>query len=305
MSFSGKYRGIANKILDWRGYSKLLNGYVKTLLKLVDETSRIHTTYSQTIVNTGRLSSSRPNLQNIPIRTSEGLKIRSAFIASDGCKLVSFDYSQMELRLLAHMSNCHRLKNAFVLNKDIHKATASHIFKIPEEKVTSEQRRLAKIINFSVIYGMTARSMARKYGMPKKQVYELFSRFMRLYPEIFRYMENLEKYAEHHGYVETLFGRKCYTPLINSQNQHLMNFAKRQAINAPVQGSNADIIKMAMVKLNEQRGINILLQIHDELIIEIPDNSIEATVLLIKDIMENIVTLSVPLHVDVKIGNSL
>ena len=305
MAFSGKRRGIANKILDWRGYSKLLNSYVRTLLKLIDNNSRIHTTYSQTVVNTGRLSSSEPNLQNIPIRTSEGLKIRNAFIASDGCKLVSFDYSQMELRLLAHMSNCNRLKDAFLSNKDIHKATAAHIFKIAEEKVTNEQRRLAKIINFSVIYGMTARGMSRKYGMPKSQVYELFSRFIRLYPEIFRYLDDLKKYAERHGYVETLFGRKCYTPLINSPSQHMVSFAKRQAINAPIQGSNADIIKMAMVDIATHRDIYILLQIHDELIIEIPDNLIDITVPLIKDIMENIIKISIPLRVDVKIGNNL
>ncbi len=305
MEFAGKRHGIASKILDWRGYSKLLNSYVRTLLKLADENARIHTTYSQTVVNTGRLSSSEPNLQNIPIRTSEGQKIRGAFIASDGCKLVSFDYSQMELRLLAHMSNCHRLKEAFLSGKDIHRATAAHIFKIAEDKVTVEQRRLSKIINFSVIYGMTARGMSRRYGMTKRLVYDLFARFMRLYPEVFRYMEDLERYAERHGYVETLFGRRCYTPLINSANRHMVSFAKRQAINAPVQGSNADIIKMAMVKLNALDNINMLLQIHDELIIEIPDDLIETTVPVIKETMENVTKLSIPLKVDVKINTHL
>ena len=305
MAFSGKRRGIANKILDWRGYSKLLNSYVRSFLKLADENSRIHTTYSQTIVNTGRLSSSRPNLQNIPIRTKEGQKIRNTIIASDGYKLVSFDYSQMELRILAHMSSCERLKNAFITGKDIHSATASHIFNMSEELVSPEQRRLAKVINFSVIYGMTARGMSKRYGMPKKQVYELFSRFMRLYPEIFIYMDNLEKYAEKNGYVETIIGRKCYTPLIHSPLPHMISFAKRQAINAPIQGSNADIIKMAMIKLNELEDIHLLLQIHDELIFEIPDDLLETRISAIKDIMENVFQLCIPLKVDVKIGETL
>ena len=305
MAFSGKRRGIANKILDWRGYSKLLNSYVHSFLKLADSNSRLHTTYSQTIVNTGRLSSSRPNLQNIPIRTTEGQKIRSTLIASDGYKLVSFDYSQMELRILAHMSSCERLKDAFITGKDIHSATASHIFNIPEDQVSPEQRRLAKVINFSVIYGMTARGMSKRYGMPKKQVYELFSRFMRLYPEIFIYMENLEKYAEKNGYVETIIGRKCYTPLIHSPLPHMISFAKRQAINAPIQGSNADIIKMAMIKLSEFNDIYLVLQIHDELIFEIPDDLIETRVPDIKNIMENVFQLCIPIKVDVKIGETL
>ena len=304
MTFSGKQHGIANKILDWRGYSKLLNGYVKPLIKLADNNSKVHTTYSQTAVSTGRLSSSEPNLQNIPIRTAEGLKIRNAFIASEGCKLVSFDYSQMELRLLAHMSNCSRLKEAFLNGKDIHKATASHIFHIPENKVSLEQRRLAKIINFSVIYGMTINGMSRKYGMSKKRVYELFTRFKRLYPEIFQYMHNLEIYAERHGYVETIFGRKCFIPTINSINPRMVSFARRQAINAPIQGSNADIIKMAMIEL-DKRDIKMLLQIHDELIIEIPNELVEEKVHIIKSIMENIINLSIPLVVDIKIGNHL
>ncbi|MBQ9335536.1 MAG: hypothetical protein IJS10_03255 [Alphaproteobacteria bacterium] len=305
MAFSGKRKGLANKILDWRGYSKLLNSYVRSFLRLADKNSRIHTTYTQMIVNTGRLSSSDPNLQNIPIRTKEGQKIRNSIIASDGYKLVSFDYSQMELRILAHMSSCERLKNAFLTEKDIHRATAAHIFNISEELVSPEQRRLAKVINFSVIYGMTARGMSRRYDMPKKQVYELFSRFMRLYPEIFIYMENLEKYAEQYGFVETILGRKCFTPLIHSPLPHMVSFAKRQAINAPIQGSNADIIKMAMIKLNALTDIHLLLQIHDELIFEIPDALLETRVLAVKNIMENIFQLCIPLKVDVKIGKTL
>ena len=304
MTFAGKNHGLASRILDWRGYSKLLNGYVKPLIKLTDNNSKVHTTYSQTAVSTGRLSSSEPNLQNIPIRTAEGLKIRSAFIASEGCKLVSFDYSQMELRILAHMSNCRRLKEAFINGLDIHNATASHIFHIPENKISLEQRRLAKIINFSVIYGMTVNGMSRKYGMSKKRVHELFSRFKRLYPEIFQYMHNLEIYAERHGYVETILGRKCYTPTINSINPRMVSFAKRQAINSPIQGSNADIIKMAMIEL-DKRDIKMLLQIHDELVIEIPNELVEEKISIIKSIMENIITLSVPLVVDIKIGTHL
>ena len=306
MMFSGKKRGIANQILDWRGYSKLLNSYVKSLLKLADKESKIHTTYSQTIVNTGRLSSSEPNLQNIPIRTTEGQKIRSCFIASEGSKLISFDYSQMELRILAHMSDCVRLKESFIAGRDIHKATASHIFNIPDEDVTPEQRRLAKVINFSVIYGMTPQGLSRRFGLSKERTDELYSRFMRFYPEVFKYMDDLEKFAEKNGYVETIFGRKCYTPLITSSQKRMVSFAKRQAINAPIQGSNADIIKKAMVKLSKEKpDLQILLQIHDELIIEAPDKDVDEIVSYVKSTMENITKLSIPLSVGVKIGDHL
>ena len=220
-SFSGRQNGISNKILEWRGYSKLLNTYIKSLMKLADSNSRVHTNYSQIVVNTGRLSSSEPNLQNIPARTEEGLKIRKAFIASENHKLISFDYSQMELRLLAHMSNCEKLKKAFLDGKDIHKATAMHIFNVSDDFVTKEQRRIAKEINFSILYGMSLHKLSQKLGIPYGEASDIYSGFMGLYPEISEYMRENEEFAKQNGYVETIFGRKCFTPLINSRNKIL------------------------------------------------------------------------------------
>ena len=207
---------------------------------------------------------------------------------------------------MAHMSNCARLKDAFINGQDIHRATATQIFELPEDKITDEQRQVAKGINFSVIYGMSYRRLSKKLGMSQQRTYDLYSKYIRLYHEVFCYLEGQEKFAEKNGYVETLFGRKCYTPLINSPQKRMVGFAKRQAVNAPIQGSNADIIKMAMVKLNEvSPNLNMLLQIHDELIFEIPNEKIDETIRFIKDLMENIVKLSVPMIVDVEVGNHL
>jgi len=300
---SGYHDGITDRILEWRGYSKLLNTYVRPLMELANKESRIHTLYSQTVVNTGRLSSSEPNLQNIPNRTEEGQKIRKAFIAKDGYKLVSFDYSQMELRLLAHIVNCEKLKNSFIAGEDIHKSTAMHIFNVSQNKVTKDQRRIAKEINFSILYGMSLHKLSQKLQIPYSEASKIYSDFMGLYPEITEYIANSENYAKENGFVETILGRKCFVPLIKSKNINLVNFAKRQAVNAPIQGSNADIIKLAMVKLGNKKlsEFNILLQIHDELVFEIPEEKIDESIPLIKNTMENIITLNVPLIVDVKI----
>lgn len=305
--FSGYQNGIADKILEWRGNSKLLNTYVKPLMELADSESRVHTSYSQTIVNTGRLSSSEPNLQNIPNRTEEGQKIRQAFVAKEGCKLVSFDYSQMELRLLAHIADCEKLKTSFINGDDIHKSTATHIFGVSKDDVTKEQRRIAKEINFSILYGISLHTLSQRLQISYKEASKIYSDFMGLYPEITEYISRTESYAKDNGFVETIFGRKCFVPLINSRNFNLVNFAKRQSINAPIQGSNADIIKLAMVKLEiEQKlGFDILLQIHDELVLEIPDNKLDTLIPLVKNTMENIVKLSIPLVVDVKFDTHL
>lgn len=306
-SFSGEYDGITDKILKWRGYSKLLNTYVKSLMKLADNDSKVHTTYSQTVVNTGRLSSSDPNLQNIPARTDEGLKIRKAFIATENHKLISFDYSQMELRLLAHMSNCEKLKKAFLDGKDIHKTTATHIFNVSDDLVTKEQRRIAKEINFSILYGMSLHTLSQKLDIPYGEASNIYSGFMGLYPEISEYMRENEEFAKQNGYVETILGRKCFIPLINNKNKNLVKFAKRQAINAPIQGSNADIIKLAMVKINENRrsDFEVLLQIHDELILEVSNDKIDETIDFVKRTMECAVTLDIPLLVDIKVSQHL
>ncbi len=303
-TFTGYHDGITDKILDWRGFSKLLNTYVKPLKDLADENSRVHTLYSQTVVNTGRLSSSEPNLQNIPNRTEEGQKIRRAFIAKEGYKLVSFDYSQMELRLLAHIADCEKLKNSFLSGDDIHKSTAMHIFNVSKGNVTKDQRRIAKEINFSILYGMSLHKLSQKLQITYSEASKIYSDFMGLYPEITEYITKTENYAKENGFVETILGRKCFVPLIKSKNINLVNFAKRQAVNAPIQGSNADIIKLAMVKLGN-KDLDILLQIHDELIFEIPEEKVENMIPLIKNTIENIIKLNVPLVVDVKISSHL
>ncbi len=303
-TFSGCHDGITDKILKWRGFSKLLNTYVKPLKDLADENSRVHTLYLQTVVNTGRLSSSEPNLQNIPNRTEEGQKIRKAFIARDGYKLVSFDYSQMELRLLAHIADCEKLKNSFLSGDDIHKSTAMHIFNVSKDNVTKDQRRIAKEINFSILYGISLHTLSQRLQITYSEASQIYSDFMGLYLEITDYITKTENYAKENGFVETIFGRKCFVPLINSKNINLVNFAKRQAINAPIQGSNADIIKLAMVKLGN-KDLDILLQIHDELVFEIPEEKVEDTIPFIKNTMENILKLNVPLIVDVKISSHL
>lgn len=303
-TFSGCHDGITDKILEWRGFSKLLNTYVKPLKDLADENSRVHTLYLQTVVNTGRLSSSEPNLQNIPNRTEEGQKIRRAFIARDGYKLVSFDYSQMELRLLAHIADCEKLKNSFLSGDDIHKSTAMHIFNVSKDNVTKDQRRIAKEINFSILYGISLHTLSQRLQITYSEASQIYSDFMGLYPEITDYITKTENYAKENGFVETIFGRKCFVPLIKSKNVNLVNFAKRQAVNAPIQGSNADIIKFAMVKLGN-KDLDILLQIHDELVFEIPEEKVEDTIPFIKNTMENILKLNVPLIVDVKISSHL
>ena len=309
-NFSGMHDGITDKILLWREYSKLQNTYIKSLLKSVDVNNRVHTTYLQTVVNTGRLSSIEPNLQNIPARSEEGRKIRRAFIAPSGKKLVSFDYSQMELRLLAHLSKSKKLTEAFRSGQDIHVATASNIFNTPHNEVTKDQRRAAKEINFSIIYGMSIHHLSEKLGISRKEAEIIYHGFFDLYPEVLRYMKSLEDFAIKNEYVTTILGRMCFVPLINSKNKNMINFAKRQATNAPIQGSSADIIKLAMVEIDEyisnnSSGITMLLQVHDELVFEVLDEEIEKCVEVVKDLMENAVKLDVPLVVDVKIDKHL
>ncbi|MDR0695664.1 MAG: hypothetical protein LBF56_02755 [Holosporales bacterium] len=306
-NFGDIHDGIAGKILSWRKYSKLHGTYIKPLLELADSEHRIHTTYSQTVVNTGRLSSSSPNLQNIPKRTKEGLKLRRAFVASNGCSFISFDYSQVELRLLAHMSGCAELISAFRNGEDVHIATASRIFDTQKKDVTPEQRRMAKEMNFSLIYGMSTRRAAMKFGIEKGDAESLHDSFLKIYPEIFTFMNASCKFAAQNGYVETLMGRKCFLPLIKSSNKMLSNLARRQAINAPLQGSNADLIKLAMVRINENApcDFHILLQVHDELVVEVEDHLIPTTVDFVKATMEEVASLSVHLVVDASISKSL
>ncbi|RZI46869.1 DNA polymerase I [Candidatus Finniella inopinata] len=298
------------RILDWRGLAKLKSTYVDGLLAaMAPETHRIHTSFSLATTTTGRLASSDPNLQNIPIRTEDGRKIRQAFIPEKGMHLVSLDYSQIELRLLAHKAKVEPLIDAFQKGEDVHKATASQIFGIPLSQVNPEQRRQAKTINFGIIYGISAFGLGQQLGIPTSQAADIIKVYFARYPGIQTYMEVCKEQARSTGYVETLFGRRCYVPGINDKNGAVRGGAERQAINAPLQGSNADIIKKAMIRIDkilQTKGYSarLLLQVHDELLFEIPLNEIDALIPVLKQTMEDVITLSVPLVVGVGIGDN-
>ncbi len=301
---------IAEKIIAYRQLTKLLSTYVDALIKLVNKkTGRIHTTYNQTGTATGRLSSSDPNLQNIPIRTELGKDIRRAFISEVGNFLYSFDYSQIELRILAHMSGDENLINAFMKGKDIHTITASEIFGIPEEKVTSNMRRAAKAVNFGIIYGMSDYGLSQNLGITRKEAKEYIERYFERYPKVKKFIEELKKSAREKGYVTTLFNRRRYLPGINSKYRNVREFSERAAVNTPIQGSAADLIKVSMIKVQSfietQFSVaKLILQIHDELLVEAPKEDREAIVEAIKNIMENCIELKVPLKVDVKVGTN-
>lgn len=301
---------IAEFILHWRQLNKLITTYTKALPEKVNvHTNRIHTNFGLTITTTGRLSSSEPNLQNIPVRTNEGKQIRNAFIAEDGHKIVSFDYSQIELRLLAHIANISELKEAFQNNQDIHKLTAASILNIDPSSVTPEQRRSAKAINFGIIYGISAFGLANQLGISKAQAQNYIDAYFARYPGIKTYMENTINQARNNGYVTTILGHKAYIKGINDRNYNVRNYAERQAINAPIQGSNSDIIKKAMVEIynaiqNGRINAKLVLQVHDELVFEIPNNAIDAATASIQQIMENTVKLTTPTIVEFGVSSS-
>ncbi|MBX3487610.1 MAG: DNA polymerase I [Candidatus Paracaedibacteraceae bacterium] len=297
-------------ILDWRELAKLKSTYTDGLLNSVNKkTQRIHTSYSMALTSTGRLSSSDPNLQNIPVRTAKGRQIRQAFIPQDGYKMVSFDYSQIELRLLCHMADVQSLTQAFLSGHDIHASTASEIFGIPLDQISADLRRKAKAINFGIIYGISPFGLARQLAIPQSEATQHIAHYFEKYPGIQTYMQYQKDFAREHGYVKTLYGRKCFTPGIQDKNPMMRNFAERQAINAPLQGTNADIIKMAMAQIpplmakHNLKG-KMLLQVHDELVFEVPEQEIDITTTLVKSCMEKIVFLKVPLIVGVGVGNS-
>lgn len=300
---------LAQKILDWRELSKLKSTYTASLFALLDSDSRIHTTYLQTVANTGRLSSVNPNLQNIPIRSEEGKKIRSCFVAKSGCKLISCDYSQVELRLLAAVADVKALKKAFADGIDVHTATASHVFGVPPEKVDANLRRHAKAINFGIVYGISAYGLAKNIGVEAADAKAYIDAYFRQMPEIKQYMEDTIAFARKHGYVQTPFGRKCAVPGINDSNKRLAANAERVAINAPIQGGAADIIKLAMNKLahelqSRQMQTKMLLQVHDELVFEAPESELAEVSELIKTTMENIVSLGVPFNAELGVGDT-
>ena len=297
-------------ILEYRSLSKLKSTYTDKLPKQVDaNTNRVHTSYHQAVAATGRLSSSDPNLQNIPVRTEEGRRIRQAFIAAPGYKMVAADYSQIELRIMAHLSGDKGLLDAFSKGLDVHSATAAEVFGVSLEEVTKDQRRSAKAINFGLIYGMSAFGLAKQLDITRPEAQQYVDLYFKRYPGVKDYMEQTKEKAKEQGYVETVFGRRLYLPEINARNGMRRQYAERTAINAPMQGTAADIIKRAMIDLDNeiQSGkfdMRMIMQVHDELIFEIKEAEVEAAIKLIIEKMENAANLSVPLIVDVGIGKN-
>ena len=299
---------LAKVLLDYRGLAKLKSTYTDKLPRMVDaSTGRVHTNYAQAVAVTGRLASNEPNLQNIPIRTAEGRRIREAFIASPGHSIISADYSQIELRIMAHISQDTGLLKAFARGEDIHRATASEIFGIPREAVNSEQRRYSKIINFGLIYGMSEFGLALQLGIERAAARAYMDRYFARYPGVAEYMQRTRKAARETGYVETVFGRRLWLPEINSANGNRRQASERAAINAPMQGTAADIIKLAMIEVRgwlarQNLGSKLIMQVHDELVLEVPEDEIPIMKDELPKLMGNVAELDVPLLVEVGVG---
>jgi DNA polymerase-1 len=299
---------LPSRIVFWRQLTKLKSTYTDALPGYINpRTKRVHTSYAMASTSTGRLSSSEPNLQNIPIRTEEGRKIRTAFVAEKGNKLVSADYSQIELRVLAHIADIPQLRQAFADGLDIHAMTASEMFDTPIEGMDPMVRRRAKAINFGIIYGISAFGLANQLGISRSEAGDYIKKYFERFPGIKDYMEDTKRFARDHGYVETIFGRRAHYPEINSSNPQMRAFNERAAINAPIQGSAADIIRRAMVRMEvalNKVGLTakMLLQVHDELIFEMPEAEVETAIPVIKKIMIDApfpaLQLKVPLQVD-------
>lgn len=297
-------------LLEWRSFSKLKSTYTDKLPKMVDpKTRRVHTTFSQAVAVTGRLASSDPNLQNIPVRTPEGRRIRQAFVAPAGFQLMSADYSQIELRIMAHLSEDAGLLKAFLAGEDVHRATASEVFGVPLDQVSGEQRRYAKVINFGLIYGMSAFGLARNLDIDRGVAKNYIDQYFAKYPGVLRYMDDIRAAAKAKGYVETVFGRRLWLPEINSPNGPRRQGAERAAINAPMQGTAADLIKLAMIQVQraleaEKLRSRLVLQVHDELVLEVPQDEVDTIRALLPQKMEKVASLRVPLIVDVGVGNN-
>jgi DNA polymerase-1 len=292
------------KILEHRGLKKLLGTYIDALPQLINpETDRIHTSFNQTVTATGRLSSSNPNLQNIPIRNEDGKEIRKAFIPDDGCLFFSADYSQIELRIMAHLSGDQHMIEAFREGDDIHAATAAKIYKIGLNEVTSDMRRKAKTANFGIIYGISVFGLAERMNVDRKEAKELIDGYFETYPQIRAYMDKSIEVARENGYISTILGRKRYLPDIHSHNAVVRGYAERNAINAPIQGSAADIIKIAMVKIyerfqSESIRSKMILQVHDELNFSVYPEEKEKVEKIVIEEMENAYQMQVPLKAD-------
>ncbi|OOZ37541.1 DNA polymerase I, partial [Solemya elarraichensis gill symbiont] len=297
-------------ILSHRSLAKLRSTYTDKLPGMVDpDTGRVHTSYHQAVAATGRLSSSDPNLQNIPVRTEEGRRIRQAFVPEDGYRMVAADYSQVELRIMAHLSGDEALLGAFSDGMDVHRATAAEVFGVASEDVTSDQRRSAKAINFGLIYGMSAFGLAKQLGVERSVAQEYVDLYFERYPGVREFMDSIRADAHQKGYVETVFGRRLYLPEINSRNGMRRAAAERTAINAPMQGTAADIIKLAMLDVdawirNDEPDVRMTMQVHDELVFEVAEDQLDPAVEQISRRMSQAAELKVPLVVDVGIGDN-
>jgi DNA polymerase I len=295
-------------ILEYRGLSKLKSTYTDKLPKMVNpDTGRVHTNYAQAVANTGRLASNDPNLQNIPVRTPEGRRVREAFIAPDGCSIVSADYSQIELRIMAHLSQDENLLQAFREGADVHRHTASEIFGTTQDEISSEQRRYAKVINFGLIYGMSAFGLAGQLGIERAAAQQYIDRYFARYPGVADYMQRTRETAKEKGYVETVFGRRLYLAEIRASNHQRRQAAERAAINAPMQGTAADLIKLSMIAVNnwiatEQLDTRMVMQVHDELVLEVPDSELALVKKTVPELMAGVAQLDVPLVADVGAG---
>ncbi|HEY3048602.1 MAG TPA: DNA polymerase I [Polaromonas sp.] len=301
---------IAAKLLEHRGLSKLKGTYTDKLAQLAHpKTGRVHTHYAQAVAVTGRLSSNDPNLQNIPVKTAEGRRVREAFVAPAGSMIASADYSQIELRIMAHISGDEALLRAFTEGIDVHRATAAEVFGVSVEQVSSEQRRYAKVINFGLIYGMSSFGLARNLGIETKAAAAYIDRYFQRYPGVKQYMDETKQSAKSKGYVETVFGRRLYLPEINSPNGPRRGGAERAAINAPMQGTAADLIKLSMVKVQqvldaEKRGTKMIMQVHDELVFEVPEAEVEWVKTEIPRLMAGVADLKVPLLAEIGVGEN-
>ncbi len=300
---------IVGLILDFRALSKLITTYIAALPSYIAEDGKIHTTYNQTVTATGRLSSSNPNLQNLPIRSERGRFIREAVIPDDGCLFLSADYSQIELRLMAHFSQDEHMLAAFRSGQDIHAATAARIFKLPIEQITKDQRRQAKTANFGIIYGISAFGLAQQLECSRTEAKQLIDDYFAAFPRVIQYIESQKELARQKGYAETLFGRKRYLPDINSHNATVRSFAERNAVNAPIQGTAADIIKMAMVSIHrrlqqEHLKAQMIMQVHDELNFNVPKNEVDRVREIVVSEMQNAVHLSIPLIAECGVGEN-
>jgi DNA polymerase-1 len=301
---------VVQHLLAYRELEKLRSTYVDGLLPLIAPDGRIHCAFNQTGAATGRISSERPNMQNIPVRTEEGRTIRRAFVAAPGCTFVVADYSQIELRILAHLSGDAGLLEAFASGADIHTATAARVFGLAAEEVTPDLRRRAKMINFGLLYGMEAYGLGQRLEIPAETAKEHMDAYFAQFPEVAAFMQGIVSRARGDGFTTTILGRRRYLPELASDNFRLRQAAERMALNAPIQGSAADIIKKAMVRLDDELAgrhpaASLLLQVHDELVIEVPEAEAEAVARHTREIMEGVVALRVPLRVDLGMGPSL